>query len=94
MGVRKWEKDRLSRPGAPSDNATVESFNGWLRQECLNDNWLMSLEDALHKIESWRILFNKRRPHSAVGWMPPPNLPKNLLVARICSHNEAGYSRL
>jgi len=42
----------FSRPGTPTDNATVESFNGRLRQECLNENWFMSLEDALCKIEA------------------------------------------
>ncbi|MEL5602078.1 integrase core domain-containing protein, partial [Serratia nevei] len=47
----KWVYERgihidFSRPGTPTDNATVESFNGRLRQECLNENWFMSLEDA------------------------------------------------
>ncbi len=72
----KWVYKRgiridLSRPGTPTDNATVESFNGRLRQECLNENWFMSLEDARCKIEAWRILYNQRRPHSALGWMTP-----------------------
>ena len=44
----------FSRPGKPTDNAMVESFNGRLRQECLNEHWFMSLEDAQHKIEAWR----------------------------------------
>ena len=53
----KWMYDRgihidLSRPGTPTDNATVESFNGRLWQECLNVNWFMSLEDARCKIEA------------------------------------------
>lgn len=61
----------FSRPGTPTDNATVESFNGRLRQECLNENWFMSLEDARCKIEAWRIHYNQRRPHSALGWMTP-----------------------
>ena len=61
---------RFSRPGTPMDNATVESFNDRLRQECLNENWFMSLEDARCKIEAWRIhYYNQRRPHSALGWM-------------------------
>jgi putative transposase len=68
----KWMYERgihidLSRPGTPTDNATVESFNGRLRQECLNVNWFMSL----CKIEAWRIHYNQRRPHSALGWMTP-----------------------
>jgi len=48
----------LSRPGTLTDNATVESFNGRLRQECLNENWFMSMEDARCKIEAWRIHYN------------------------------------
>ncbi|HCB2860461.1 TPA: IS3 family transposase [Klebsiella aerogenes] len=72
----KWVYERgiridFSRPGTPTDNATVESFNGRLRQECLNENWFMSLEDARCKIEAWRIHYNEKRPHSALGWMTP-----------------------
>ncbi len=72
----RWVYERgiridFSRPGTPTDNATVESFNGRLRQECLNENWFMSLEDARCKIEAWRIHYNQRRPHSALGWMTP-----------------------
>lgn len=61
---------RLSRPGSLTDNALVESLNGRLRQECLNENGFMSLEDARCKIKAWRIhYYNQRRPHSALGWM-------------------------
>ncbi|MCS4274559.1 putative transposase [Raoultella sp. BIGb0132] len=72
----KWVYERgshidFSRPGTLTDNATVESFNGRLRQECLNENWFMSLEDARRKIEAWRIHYNQKRPHSAQGWMTP-----------------------
>lgn len=67
----KWVYERdiridFSRPGTPTDNATVESFNGRLRQECLNENWFMSKEDARCKIEVWRIHYNQSRPHSAL----------------------------
>lgn len=65
----KWVYKRgiridFSRPGTPTDNATVESFNGRLRLECLNENWFMSLEDARCKIGAWRIHYNQRHPHS------------------------------
>ncbi len=59
----------FSQPGTPTDNATVESFNGRLRQECLNENWFMSLEDARCKIEARRIHYNRKRPHFSLGWM-------------------------
>jgi transposase InsO family protein len=44
----------------------VESFNGRLRQECLNEHWFMSLQDARNKIEAWRGFYNEERPHSAL----------------------------
>ncbi len=61
----------FSRPGKPTDNAMIESFNGTLRDECLNVNWFLSLEDARDKIEEWRIEYNEFRPHSSLGGMPP-----------------------
>jgi len=68
----KWVYERdiridFSRPGTPTDNATVESFNGRLRQECLAENWFISMEDARCKIEAWHIHYNQSRPHSALG---------------------------
>lgn len=54
----------FSRPGKPTDNASVESFNGRLRQECLNASWFMSLDDARGKIEAWRQYYDESSPHS------------------------------
>ena len=48
----------FSRPGKPTDNAAVESFNGRFRQECLNEHWFLSLADAQRKIEQWRMDYN------------------------------------
>ncbi|WP_297655995.1 IS3 family transposase, partial [Hydrogenophaga sp.] len=72
----KWAYERgveldFSRPGKPTDNANVESFNGRLRQECLNATWFMSLDDARGKIEAWRQYYNESRPHSALDWATP-----------------------
>lgn len=61
----------FSRRGTPTDNALVESFNGRLRQECLNEHWFLSLADARSKIEGWRRFYNEERPHSALGWKTP-----------------------
>ena len=61
----------FSRPGRPTDNAKAESFNGRLREECLNAHWFLSLEDAKQKIEAWRRYYNEERPHSARAWMTP-----------------------
>jgi len=68
----------ISRPGIPTDNGTVESFNGRLRQECLNESWFMSREDARSKIEAWRIHYNQSRPHSALGWMTPLRIRRKI----------------
>lgn len=59
------------RPGKPNENAFIESFNGKLRDECLNENWFLSLEDARRTIEAWRIDYNENRPHSSLGDLTP-----------------------
>lgn len=61
----------FSRPGKPTDNPFIESFNGSFRDECLNAHWFLSLNDAAHKIEVWRKDYNEFRPHSALGNLPP-----------------------
>jgi len=61
----------FSRPGKPTDNALVEAFNSRFRQECLNEHWFLSLEDARQKIEKWRIDYNTIRPHSSLGYKSP-----------------------
>ena len=72
----RWAYDNkvkldFSRPGKPTDNAFVESFNGRLRDECLNTHWFLSLDDARSKIEAWRRDYNECRPHTSLGWMTP-----------------------
>ena len=59
------------RPGKPNENAFIESFNGKFRDECLNENWFLSLEDARRTIEEWRIDYNEIRPHSSLGGLTP-----------------------
>jgi putative transposase len=58
-------------PGKPQENAFIESFNGKLRDECLNENWFLSLEDVRRTIEEWRIDYNENRPHSSLGDLSP-----------------------
>lgn len=66
----------FSRPGKPTDNAFIESFNGKFRAECLNAHWFMSLDDARRKCEAWRRDYNEERPHSAIGNKVPIELVK------------------
>jgi putative transposase len=61
----------FSRPGKPTDNAFIESFNARVRIECLNQHWFLDLDDARTKIELWRQDYNDVRPHSAIGERTP-----------------------
>ena len=72
----KWAYDNrvtldFSRSGKPTDNPYIESFNGSFRDECLNVNWFLSLEDAQEKVEAWRQEYNCFRPHSSLGDLTP-----------------------
>lgn len=58
-------------PGKPTQNAFIESFNGRCRDECLNQNWFRSIRHAREAIEEWRIHYNTKRPHSALGYKTP-----------------------
>ena len=58
-------------PGSPWENGYCESFNGKLRDECLNGEIFYSLKEAQIVIEKWRVEYNTRRPHSALGYRPP-----------------------
>lgn len=60
-----------SRPGRPTDNPFAESFNGSFRDECLNAHWFLSLQDAIEKIEAWRIEYNHYRTHSSLNDITP-----------------------
>ena len=59
------------QPGKPVQNAYIESFNGRLRDECLNEHWFSTLEEARHQIEAWRQDYNTVRPHSSLGGLTP-----------------------
>jgi putative transposase len=59
------------RPGKPVENAYIESFNGRLRDECLNHHYFLSLADARRIIESWRISYSTARPHGALKGLTP-----------------------
>lgn len=62
---------RYIEPGKPIQNAYIESFNGKLRDECLNENWFSSLDEAREIIEEWKNDYNERRPHTALGGLTP-----------------------
>lgn len=77
--LRQWLKGLGSKslyiePGSPWENGYCESFNGKLRDELLNGEIFYSLKEAQEVIEKWRIHYNTRRPHSALGYRPPAPL--------------------
>src|SRR5271170_243638 len=61
----------FSRPGKPTDNAFVESFNGTFRAECLDAHWFTDLNEAKKLIEAWRREYNESRPHRSLGERTP-----------------------
>ena len=67
----------FTRPGKPTDNGLCESFNGRLRDECLNVNEFETIDQARQKIEAWRIDYNEQRPHGALGHLTPSKYAKS-----------------
>lgn len=74
----KGVKLHFIEPGKPVQNCYIESFNGKLRDECLNQHWFMSLNDAKRKIESWRVSYNTDRPHSGINGSTPQEFAKRI----------------
>ena len=72
----------FSRPGKPTDNAYVESFNGTLRAECLDANWFNNLAEACQRIEAWRLEYNASRPHRALGERTPNEFASQIAASR------------
>ena len=69
---------RLIEPGKPNQNAYVESFNGRLRDECLNEHWFTSLAHARAVIEAWRCEYNEERPKKSLSGLTPAQYAKQL----------------
>ena len=83
-----WAHDRgvdlrLIQPGKPNQNAYVESFNGRLRDECLNEHLFTSLLQARTVIETWRREYNEERPKKALGGMTPSAYAKQLAAKQL-----------
>ena len=66
------------QPGRPMQNGRVESFNGRLRDECLNANWFPTMSEAKRKIEAWREEYNRERPHSSLGYRTPEEFARGV----------------
>jgi len=73
----------FSRPGKPTDNAFVESFNGTFRAECLNAHWFGTLAEAKQLIEVWRQEYNESRPHRSLGERTPREFASEYAASRV-----------
>jgi transposase InsO family protein len=71
---------RLIEPGKPNQNAYIESFNGRLRDECLNEHWFVNLAHAQVVIETWRREYNEERPKKALGGLTPSAYARQLAM--------------
>ena len=74
--ILAWQQDHRVEwhyiaPGKPTQNGFIESFNGRLRDECLNEHLFASLPEARRIIEAWRIDYNTKRPHSSLDGLTP-----------------------
>jgi len=74
---------RLIEPGKPNQNAYDESFNGRLRDECLNEHWFTSLLQARTVIETWRREYNEERPKKALGGLTPTAYARQLAETQL-----------
>ncbi len=76
------------RPGRPMDNGHIESFNGKLRDECLNVNLFYTLDEARQILDEWRVCYNEIRPHRSLGIMPPSE------YARVAAEDRGAATRI
>jgi putative transposase len=78
------------RPGRPVENSYIESFNGRLRDECLNVEVFFALADVREKLELWRRDYNQVRPHSALGDRSPEEFVHHWQQSSAASPRTAG----
>lgn len=76
---------RLIEPGKPNQNASIESFNGRLRDECLNEHWFVNLNHARAVIRSWVREYNEERPKKSLGGLTPAAYARQLAAAALSS---------
>ena len=91
LAILRWAQDRRIEwhyiaPGKPQQNGFVESFNGRLRDECLNETLFASLSHARSVLRAWRDDYNHVRPHSGIGGLTPADAAR--LVAQ---HHPPGH---
>lgn len=102
--IRKWQEDRkvdwhYIAQGTPLQNGFVESFNGRMRDECLNEHLFDTLRHARNLVAAWQTDFNHHRPHSSRAGMTPAEyathrlFPDRILTASRFPLAEAQHNR-
>jgi len=86
--TQKWAEEHgiylhFIDPGKPIQNAFVESFNGKFRDECLNDNWFVDIQEAQEITERWRTDYNTERPHSSLNYSTPADFRRTHLMQAV-----------
>jgi putative transposase len=84
---------RLIEPGKPNQNAYVESFNGRLRDECLNEHWFISVAHARAVIETWRREYNEERPKRSLGGLTPTQYANQLATKAVTMPDDSKAPR-
>ena len=90
MAILKWVQDNginwhYIQPGKPTQNAFIESFNGKLRDECLNETLFSTLNDAREELEQWREDYNHHRPHSSIGNLTPSEFVEKIRMDKLAA---------
>jgi putative transposase len=93
LAILRWTQDRRIEwhyiaPGKPQQNGYVESFNGRLRDECLNETLFASLSHARSVLKNWRNDYNHVRPHSGIGGLTPADAARRLVQTRPDGHDD------
>jgi len=90
MAILRWAQDtgidwHYIAPGKPTQNAFIESFNGKLRDECLNETLFSSLSEAREMLEAWQEDYNNHRPHSALGNLTPSEFAEKTTIDKLAA---------
>ena len=95
----KWSEEQKIKvifipPGKPMQNGHVESFNGRLRDECLNVTWFMNTRHAREVVEFWRVDYNQHRPHSSLQYETPANYARKRATETTSAASAAGFGNV
>ena len=90
MAILQWVQEtgidwHYIAPGKPTQNAFIESFNGKLRDECLNETLFGSLADAKETLEAWQEDYNRHRPHSALRNLTPLEFAEKMKMDKLAA---------